>query len=105
MDTTKDVLALNKYEEIKKLAKNSATYFFMPDGNATHEDEWEESQSASGDYWSYTFAEEDEQVLLDYYLDEADKQAVDHLCQVLYMGETEGESFHHALYCVLKEYR
>ena len=119
VDITKDVQALHKFNEIKELTtvhgeivkvevKESTegdTYYFLPDDSVIHEDNWNEIDSASGDYWTYQFGYEDEQVLLDYYLGEADQQAVDNICHVLVMGDTSSQSFHHALFCVLKEFR
>jgi hypothetical protein len=54
INITEDVQALHKFNEIKELIKESATYYFQGDSSPTHEDDAGELRE-DYDYTSYTF--------------------------------------------------
>lgn len=96
---------LSKVEEFKVsvAVSDAVTYFILPDDSVVSEDDWTETSSTSGDYWSYEF-KSDELALLDYYLSDASDGEVSRLCHVLVL-DFNIQDFHHALYSVLKEFR
>lgn len=105
INITKDVQALQKFNEVKALLEESTTYYFSADNTPIHEDDWTEQQGESGNYWYYVFMA-DEEGLLNYYLGEsATDEEVNNLCHVLMLGTGNNQDFHHALFLVLKEFR
>jgi hypothetical protein len=88
--------------EVKPIMTDSVSYYVVNVDTPIHEDDWD-SYGDVDDWWDYKF-EDDESVILDYYLNEATNKERSYLKHLLKIGNTPEQGFHHALFLVIAEF-